>query len=101
MHRVIKVLKRTVKASANNLKDDVNFKHKIEHALSCTLEKDGKDVSYGTIDESCLIKAARKEANCEWLDQALDRAVLSSTGRAVCSEGSDAVTITLKYRSKA
>ena len=74
-----------IKASANNLNNDINFKHLIEHALSCTLERVDKDVLYmgglrfGTIDESCLIKATWKEANCEWLE----RAVPSSTGRAV------------------
>ena len=52
-----------VKASVNNLNDDVDFKHIIEHALSCTLKRVDKDVSYvngwkfGTIDEGCLIKA--------------------------------------------
>ena len=56
-----------VKASANNLNDDVNFKHIIEHALSCTLERVDKDVSYvnglkfGTIDEGCLIEATSGE----------------------------------------
>ena len=51
-----------VKASANNLNDDVNFKHIIEHAFSCTLEMIDKDVLYvnglkfGTIDEGCLIE---------------------------------------------
>ena len=34
-----------VKASANNLNNDIHFNHIIEHALSCTLEEDGKDVS--------------------------------------------------------
>ena len=76
----------SVKASANNLNDDVNFKHIIEHALSCTLDRVDKDVSdlgglrFGTVDESCLIKATKKEADCEWLDQPLDRAEPSSTG---------------------
>ena len=43
--------------------NDVNFEHLIEHALSCTLERVDKDVSYvtglkfGTIDEGCLIEA--------------------------------------------
>ena len=75
-----------VKASVNNLNDDVNFKHIIEHALSCTLERVDKDVSnmsglrFGMFDERCLIKATRKEADCEWLDQTLDRAVPSLTG---------------------
>ena len=78
-----------VKASVNNLNDDVNFKHIIEHALSCTLDRVDKDVSdlgglrFGTVDESCLIKATKKEADCEWLDQPLDRAEPSSTGRAM------------------
>ena len=64
-----------VKANANNLSDDVHFKHIVEHALSCTLERVDKDVSnmgglrFGTVDESCLIKATRKEADCEWLEQ--------------------------------
>ena len=85
----MKNLDHIVKASANNLNNDVNFEHLVKHALSCTLERIDKDVSdmgglrFGTIDESCLIKATRKEANCEWLDQALDRAVPSSTGRAM------------------
>ena len=35
---------------------------------------------FGTVDESCLIKATKKEADCEWLDQPLDRAEPSSTG---------------------
>ena len=79
----------TVKASANKLNNDVNFEHLIEYALSCTSERINKNVSYmgglrfKTIDESCLIKATRKEANCEWLDQALARAVPSLTDRAV------------------
>ena len=79
----------TVKVSANNLNDDVNFKHIIEHALSCTLKRVDKHVSdisglrFGTVDESYLIKTTRKEADCEWLNQALDRAVPSSTGQAV------------------
>ena len=52
-----------VKASVNNLNDDVNFKYIIEHALSWTLERVDKGVSYvnglkfETIDEGCLIKA--------------------------------------------
>ena len=60
-----------VKASANNLNNDVNFEHLIKHALSCTLEKVDKDVGdlrFGMIDDSCLIKATRKEANCGCLD---------------------------------
>ena len=67
-----------VKASVNNLNNDVNFEHLVEHALSCTLNKVDKDVSdmgglrFGTIDKSCLIKATRKKANREWLDQTLD-----------------------------
>ena len=65
------IVKTCVKVSANNLNDDVNFKHIIEHALSCTLERVDKDVSnmgdlkFGTIDKSCLIKATNKEADCE------------------------------------
>ena len=86
---------KIVKVSANNFNDDVNFKHIIEHALSLTLERVDKDVSYvnglkfGTIDESCSIKATRKKAKCEWLDQSLDRAVPSSTGRAVLARSSE------------
>ena len=84
----------SVKTSTNNFNDDVNFKHIIEHALSCTLERVDKDVSdmsglrFGTVDESCLIKATRKEANCEWLDQVLNRAIPSSTGRAMLARSS-------------
>ena len=58
-----------VKASANNLNNDVNFKHLIEHALSCTLEGVDKDVSnmdglrFGTVDESCLIKATGRSTD--------------------------------------
>ena len=83
-----------VKVSANNLNDDVNFKHIIEHALSCTLERVDKDVSdmgdlrFGTVDKSCLIKATKKEADCEWLDQPLDRVKSSSTGRVVLARSS-------------
>ena len=68
------ILNRSVKASANNFNDDVNFKHIIEHALSCTLERVDKDMSdmgglrFGTVDESSLIKATKKEVDCEWLD---------------------------------
>ena len=36
----------TFNASANKLNDDVNFKHIIERAMSCTLEMVDKDVSY-------------------------------------------------------
>ena len=66
----------------------------IEYALSYTLERVDKDVSdmgglrFGTVDESCLIKATRKEADCEWLDKALDRLEPSSTGRAVLARSS-------------
>ena len=48
---------RIVNASANTRDNDVKFKHIIEHALSCTLEDDGEDVSscvgsrFGTIHE--------------------------------------------------
>ena len=96
----------TVKASANNLNDDVNFKHIIEHALSCTLERVDKDVSnmgglrFGTVDESCLIKATRKEADCEWLDQALDRVVPSSTGGAEFPEQVSSFTGSLLDRAR-
>ena len=41
------LMEALVKASVNNLNDDVNFKHIIEHALSCTLERVDKDVSDG------------------------------------------------------
>ena len=83
-----------LKASANNFNDDVNFKHIIEHVLSCILERVDKDVldmgglRFGTVDESCLIKATKKEVDCEWLDQLLDRAEPSSTGRAVLARSS-------------
>ena len=46
-----------VNASTNIRDNDVNFKHIIEHALSCTLEEDGEDESscvglrFGTILE--------------------------------------------------
>ena len=46
-----------VKASANNLNNDVNFEHLVEHDLSCAFERVDKDVSgmgglrFGTIDE--------------------------------------------------
>ena len=85
----------SVKASTNNLKDDVNFKHIVEHALSCTLERVDKDVSnmgglrFGTVDESCLIKATRREADCVWLDQPLGRAKSGSTGRAGVARSSN------------
>ena len=78
-----------VKASANNLNNDVNFKHIIKHVLSCTLEMVDKHVSdigglkFGMVDESCLIKASRTEADREWLDQAFDRAEPSLTSRAM------------------
>ena len=67
-----------LKASVNNLNDDVNSKHIIEHALSCTLERVDKDVldmgglRFGTVDKSCLMKATKKEAECEWLDRLSD-----------------------------
>ena len=35
-----------VKASANNLNNDVNFEHLIEHASSCTLARVDKNMSY-------------------------------------------------------
>ena len=47
---------KDVKTSANIHMNDVNFNHIIEHALLCTLEEDGEDVSscvglrFGTID---------------------------------------------------
>ena len=41
----------SIQPSANNLIDDVNFKHIIEHALSCILERVDKDVLLGMIDE--------------------------------------------------
>ena len=56
-----------VKASANNLYNDVSFEQLIEHALSCTSERVNKDVSYvnglkfGMIDEGCLIEATSGE----------------------------------------
>ena len=56
----------TVKTSVNNLNNDVNFEHLIEHALFCTLERVHKDVSYtgglrfGTFDIGCLVEATRK-----------------------------------------
>ena len=56
-----------VKASANNLNNDVNFEHLIKHALSCTLERVDKDVSYmgslrfRTFDVGCFIETTRKE----------------------------------------
>ena len=46
-----------VKVSVNIHDYDVNFNHIVEHALSCTLEEDGEDVSsvvglrFGTIHE--------------------------------------------------
>ena len=57
----------SVKTSVNIHMNDVNFEHLIEHALSCTLERVDKDVSYvtglkfGTIDEGCLIEATSGE----------------------------------------
>ena len=36
----------SVKASANNLNNDVNFEHLIEHASSCTLARVDKNMSY-------------------------------------------------------
>ena len=50
----------SVNANANSLKNDVNFKHIVEHVLSCTLEKDDKDVS------SCV--GLRFEQNDEMLN---------------------------------
>ena len=47
--------------------NDINFEHLIEHALSCTLERVDKDVSYvndlkfGMIDEGFLIEATSGE----------------------------------------
>ena len=41
---------------------------------------------FGTVDESCMIKATRKETDCELLDQALDRAVSGSIGRAMLDQ---------------
>ena len=47
--------------------NDVNFEYLIEHALSCTLERVDKNVSYvnnlkfGSIDEGCLIDATSGE----------------------------------------
>ena len=46
-----------VRASVNNLNDDVNFKYIIDRAFSCNLERVDKDVSscvglrFGTINE--------------------------------------------------
>ena len=63
----IRLEEEIVKASANNLNNDVNFEHLIEHSLSFTLERVDKDVSYvnglkfGTIDEGCLIEETRSE----------------------------------------
>ena len=63
----VKYVVVTVKTNANNFNDDVNFKHIIKHALSCTLKRVDKDVSYvnslkfGTIDEGCLIEATSGE----------------------------------------
>ena len=36
---------KVVKASTNNLNNDVNFEHLIEHALACTLERNDEDMS--------------------------------------------------------
>ena len=54
--------------SSTNIRDnDVNFEHLIEYALSCTLERVDKDVSYtgglrfGSFDVGCLVKATKKE----------------------------------------
>ena len=40
---------------------------------------------FGAIDEICLIKATRREANCEWFDQALNRAVVADRSSGVGS----------------
>ena len=45
--------------------NDINFNYIIEHALSCTLEEDGEDVSscvglrFGSIDEVLNMKQMR------------------------------------------
>ena len=45
--------------------NDINFNYIIEHALSCTLEEDGEDVSscvglrFGTVDEVLNVKQIR------------------------------------------
>ena len=54
-----------VKASANIHNNDVNFEHLIEHAFSCTLERNDKNVSYvnglrfGTIDDVLNVRQMR------------------------------------------
>ena len=56
-----------VKASANNINNDVNFEHLIKYALSCTLERVDKNVSnmgdlrFGSFDVGCLVEATKKQ----------------------------------------
>ena len=57
----------SVKISVNIHMNDINFKHIIEHALSCTLKTVDKDMSYkgglrfGMFDVGCLVEATKKE----------------------------------------
>ena len=57
MRPVQNKLPTIVKTSTNTRDNDFNFKHIIEHALSCTLEEYDEDVSscidlrFGTINE--------------------------------------------------
>ena len=61
----IKLEGEIVKTSVNIHMKDVNLNHIIEHALSCTLEDDGEDLSscvglrFGTIDEVINVKKKR------------------------------------------
>ena len=56
----------SVKASVNNLNNDVNIEHLIKHALSCILERVDKNVSYmdglrfGMFDVGYLVEATRR-----------------------------------------
>ena len=48
MLRVLDLQRRLLIQLPKTLNNDYEFNHFIEHALACTLEKDFKDVSYGS-----------------------------------------------------